>query len=247
MSKVTERKGIGWFKDKISIQNQPKEIEVEIQITPNDIDENQLIVPNELKETINDSNKVVLSKENQDKLALDVINSMENLLKDRQLLLYKNRGLEEQIQTANDTINRLNLDFLKRDQLLIEKEKDINELESKLTTKQMSYDQLIEDYKNYQLTSNLEYEKISNQLETETAKYNKLNEDFTNYQYKSVSKMNDFEERIRNLEIENKKYIEQYQKIVDEKAKLMETISDFTERMSFSLSAKTSTPAKSEE
>lgn len=98
----------------------------------------------------------------------------------------------------------------------------------------MSYDQLLEDYKEYQLTHNLEYDKLVNQLETEKAKYNKLYEESSKIQTQQMQKISELEERIRNLEIENQKYKEQYEKIVEEKAQLMKTISDFTERMSFS-------------
>ena len=98
---------------------------------------------------------------------------------------------------------------------------------------------VLEDYKEYQLTSNLAYEKLSNQLETETAKYNKLYEESNNTQYQSMLKINSLEEKVRELEIANQKYAEQYQNILDDKAKLMQTINDFTEKMSFSFSPKT--------
>ena len=48
------------------------------------------------------------------------------------------------------------------------------------------------------------------------------------------------EEKIRNLEIENNQYKQQYQKVIDEKNELMKTINDFTERMTFSFSPKPS-------
>jgi predicted nuclease with TOPRIM domain len=59
-------------------------------------------------------------------------------------------------------------------------------------------------------------------------------------------KINELEDKIRNLEIENQKYAEQFQKIVNDKAELMQTINDFTERMAFSFSTKTTSPNLSE-
>lgn len=165
---------------------------------------------------------------------MDVIVSIENMIKDRQLLSYKYNALVEQLENANQTINRLKRDSLKKDQIIQEKTKEIRDLEISLTNKQMSYDQLLEDYKEYQLTHNLEYDKLVNQLETEKAKYNKLYEESSKIQTQQMQKISELEERIRNLEIENQKYKEQYEKIVEEKAQLMKTISDFTERMSFS-------------
>ncbi|MBP0723602.1 hypothetical protein J5Y03_00200 [Bacillus sp. RG28] len=247
MASEIEKKGISWFKGVLSNQNQLKKMNVEQPEVVTEMNgEETLNTMEEFEQPDTNTNKNIFSKDDQDKIALDVIVSIENILKERQLLSYKYKGLEEQLFLANETINRFKHEQIKRDQLLQEKNKEIRELESNLTNKQMRYDQLLEDYKEYQLTSNLEYEKISNQLDTVTAKYNKLNEESTNAQYQSMLKINDLEEKIRNLEIENQKYVEQYQKVVDDKAKLMQTINDFTERMSFSFSTNTTASNLSE-
>ncbi|NLV87844.1 MAG: hypothetical protein GX021_00555, partial [Tissierellia bacterium] len=112
------------------------------------------------------------------------------------------------------------------------------ELENSLTNKQMSYEQLLEDYKEFQENSNMEYERISAQLEAEIEKYNKLNEESMEVQYKNMLKINELEETIRNLRIENQQYLQQYEKILNEKSELMKIINDFTEKMSFSFSPK---------
>ena len=235
-----EKKGKNWFKSVLSNQNQ---LEKSTTDKHEPITEDALAQSSkatvEIEPTLTDSNKTFFSKDNQDKIVLDVMVSIESIIKERQLLLYKNKGLEEQLSASNDTISRLKHDQIKKDQLFQEKMKEIRELENNLTNKQMNYDQLLEDYKEYQLTSNMEYEKISNQLETETAKYNKLYDESTNTQYQNMLKINALDDKIRSLEIENQKYQEQYQKIVNEKAVLMKTINDFTEKMSFSFTAKT--------
>ena len=185
-----------------------------------------------------ENDSLILSKDKQDKVVQDLIFSLENLIKDRQLVIYKNRSLEDQLSSANETINRMKKDLLKREQLLQEKNKEIRDLENTLTNKQMSYEQLLEDYKEFQENSNVEYERISAQLEAEINKYNKLNEESMEAQYKNMLKINELEEIIRNLKIENQQYIQQYEKIVNEKAELMKVINDFTERMTFSFSPK---------
>lgn len=243
MTKVVEKKGMNWFKDILSNQNQINENVEKIQEPTTETTDNN---DNNVSSTSDSVQVLETFQDNSDKLSLDLMNSVENILKDRQLLSYKKKALEEQLLSANETINRLNVDLLK-DQLLQEGQKVINDLENKLTSKQMGYDQLIEDYKAYQLSSKMEYEKISNQLETETSKYKKLNDDFTSYQYQNMLTVKKLEEKIRNLEIENQKSLEQYQKIVDEKAKLMETINDFTERMTFSFSTNTSSNSSKQE
>lgn len=240
MAGEIEKKGIGWFKGVLSNQNHLEKNSVVQQEVPTEVVmEAQVNSIKETEQQAMDSSKQLFSKDDHDKTAMDVIISIENLLKERQLQSYKNKGLEDQLYNANDTINRFKRDQMKKDQLLQEKNKEIRELENNLTNKQMRYDQLLEDYKEYQHTANMEYEKISNQLETETAKYNKLNEEATNAQYQGMLKVNELEDKIRNLEIENLKYLEQYQKISDEKEELIQTINDFTERMSFSFSSKT--------
>lgn len=242
-----EKKRLAWFKNPLSnqsdVENEEhviKEVEEERQ-TIEEINEdmNMEDVKTDQNQQIDSfEEQVIFSRDNQDKIAMDVIVSIESLIKDRQLLSYRYNALVEQLENANETINRYKREQLKKDQIIQDKTKEIRDLEISLTNKQMSYDQLLEDYKEYQLTHNLEYDKLSNQLETEKAKYNKLYEESTKIQAQNLQKINELEDRIRNLEIENQKYLEQYEKIADEKAQLLKTINDFTERMSFSFSQK---------
>lgn len=241
MVSETQKKGIRWFKGVMANENITEE-QREDEMTL----EEQVLPIEQTKQPITENNPSILSKDNQDKVSLDVIVSIENILKDRQLLTFKSKDLEEQLQIANETINRFKQEQIKSEQLLQEKLREIRDLENNLTNKQMSYDQLLEDYKEYQLTSKLEYEKISNQLETQITKYNKLYDESSNTQYQNMLKVNSLEDKIRNLEIENENYAEQYKKIVDEKADLMKTINDFTERMSFSFKAASSNSSDSE-
>mgnify|MGYP006874526881 CR=1 FL=1 len=191
-----EKKGLTWLKNIRSSQVQTEPTTVEPQ--------SSVELSEEIEQTEPQNNTELLSKDTQDKIVLDLIVSLENLLKDRQLMLYKNKALEEQLHNANESINRLKQDQLKKEQLLQEKNKEIRSLEDILTSKQMSYEQLLEDYKEYQ----------------------------------SMTKINDLEEKIRNLEIEKQQLEQQYQKIIQEKTELLQTINDFTERMSFSFLTK---------
>jgi len=237
MTKDTKNKSIDWLKGVLSKQNQFETTIKEQQFSTEVVDETVNFIEESV--SIDTSNqKQLFSKDNQDKVSLDLIISLENMLNDRQLILYKNKDLDDQLYTANEMISRLKHDQMKKDQIIQEKNKEISVIEGKLTKKQMSYDQLIEDYKDYQNNSNNEFEKITNQLEKEIQKYNKLNDISTKTQYQNMLKIKDLEEKIRDLEIENQKYVEQYQKISAEKNELMQTINDFTERMSFSFSAK---------
>lgn len=238
--------GISWFKSTNYSPSQLSQDDMEQQIIVDDIEEEQLLNVKESEQANTYNENLLFSKDNQDKVVLDSIVSLENMIKDRQLILYKNKGLEEQLFVANETISRMKKDLMKKDQQLQEKSKEIRGLEISLTNKQMNYDQLLEDYKEYQNTSNMEYEKVSSQLETEANKYAKLNEESMNTQYQNMLKINELEEKVRSLETENQQYIQQYQKILGEKNELMKTINDFTERMSFSFSPKTTTSNSSD-
>ncbi|MEH6937316.1 hypothetical protein V7056_05550 [Bacillus sp. JJ664] len=238
MTKDSKNKSIDWLKGVLSKQNQ-FEPSINVQDISSEIADDHLIEEAVAIEA--NTQKQPFSKDNQDKVSLDLIISLENMLNDRQLTIFKNKDLEDQLYTANEMISRLKHDQMKKDQIIQEKNKEISVVEGKLTKKQMSYDQLIEDYKEYQNNSNNEFEKMTIQLEKEVQKYNKLNDISTKTQYQNMIKIKDLEEKIRDLEIENQKYVEQYHKILDEKNELMKTINDFTERMSFSFSTKPAT------
>jgi chromosome segregation ATPase len=239
MARETEKKGMIWLKGVISTQNQPESTS---DILGDEGKSNDINVYDtfeyESQSIKAESNNNLISKENQDKKAMDVIVSIETILKERQLLFYKNKGLEEQLHIANENITRIKHEQIKKEQIIQEKNKEIRELENNLTNKQMTYDQLLEDYKEYQYTSNAEYERISNLLEIESARYNKLYDESTNIQYQNMLKINELEDKIRNLEIENQKYSEKYNKIIFEKEDLLQTINEFTDRLSFSFSPK---------
>ncbi|ALC86114.1 hypothetical protein AM499_09975 [Bacillus sp. FJAT-22090] len=238
MSSDNKNKSMGWLKGVLTNQNhfpeteQKGKEEVSIQLIEEYSNMEDSFPPEQ------PSKKYILSKDNQDKLSLDLIVSLENLLNDRQLMFYKNEGLEEQLQTANESNSRLKHDLVKKEQLVQDKNKEIRTLESNLTNKQMSYDQLLEDYKEYQSTSSSDFDNISIQLEKEINKYNMLKEESSNNQYQNMLSIRELEERIRELEVENQKSIEQFTQVLEEKTELMKTINDFTERMSFSFTTK---------
>lgn len=242
-----KKKGVSWFKSANNNQNGLDENDTELKEAKTKIPDKEQItnVDEHDKESAQNDN-YLFSKDNQDKVVLDLIVSLENIIKDRRLILYRSKGLEDQLHTATETINRMKQELMKKDQLLQENSKEIRKLENILTNKQMSYDQVLEDYKDYQNKSNIEYERISNQLETEINKYNKFNEEFTSFQHQNILKINELEETIRSLKIENQQYAQQYQQILDEKSQLMQTINDFTARMSFSFSQKQSAPDSSD-
>ncbi|OAB45967.1 hypothetical protein [Paenibacillus glacialis] len=216
----------GWFKNVLSVRTES---------------ENDLMVIHEGSEVENseastDPSKLDYELLKQDKTAFDLVVAVENLLNDRQLFQFKSKDTEDQLLNANETINRLKNELSKREHLILEKEKEFRSLEDKLTSKQMSYDQLLEDYKDYQSTSNSGIENLKYQLDKERNKYIQLNEEFSKHQYDSMQKTKELEEELRDSEAENLNISSQYHKVMEEKAQLLQSVTDFTTRMSFSFS-----------
>jgi len=227
-----KKKGISWLRPGIFGQDSyvdetaaTKDVSIENPAT----EVNKPLV-SESKQQVN-----FFSKEGQDKIVLDLIVPLENILKERQLLLYKSKGLEDQLRVANDTIHRIQQDMVNMGKNLQKKSTEIKELENSLTSKQMGYDQLLEDYKEFQAKSHLESSALLNKLDAEISKYNKLSEETKEAQYKNLLKLGELEEKIRVLEIDNQQYIDNYKKAFAEKNELLKTINDFTKQMSFSI------------
>jgi chromosome segregation ATPase len=249
MSKELKQKPIGWLKGVLSNQN-ANDVDKTYNEADLPIESETAAVQSDVQQEPDEplNNKMQYLKDNQDKVTLDIISAVENLLNDRQLVIYKKQGLEEQLNNANETITKLKFELTKKEQTILDNEKEISNLEEKLTSKQMSYDQLLEDYKEYQKTSNNSIDNLKYQLEKETGKYNKLSEEFSNYQYQNMQKIAELEERIRDLEVENQKITEQNNKVLEEKNKLLQTFNDFSERMSISFTHtdKPKSPSSSE-
>ncbi|OAB77853.1 hypothetical protein [Paenibacillus crassostreae] len=216
----------GWLKNVLTARS---EVENELVTSHNGSEDEPNVLDVE-------SSKLDFASLEQDKTAYDLIIAVENLLNDRQLSQFKSNDIEDQLSNANETINRLKNDLNKKEHLILEKEKEFRIIEEKLTSKQMSYDQLLEDYKDYQSSTNTGIENLKYQLEKERSKYTRLNEEFTKQQYDSMQKIKELEEMVRDSEAENTQVTNQYNKVVEEKAQLLKTVTDFTERMSFSFS-----------
>jgi len=170
-------------------------------------------------------------REQKDKITLDLVVAVENALNDRQLLQFKNKGLEEQLRTANESIERLKSEFRKSEQMVEDLKAEVSRLENKLADKQADYDKLLNDYREYRNDAAGEIEKLKAQIEKEQSKYAKLGEEYNRHQLQTIQKVRDLEERIRELEAENQAIANQHQTALAEKAELLRTISEFTHRM----------------
>lgn len=108
MTKETKVTTMNWLKGVLSNQNQIEKeqpIFEEVEEVSSDL---------EVLESSSDS-KSLLSKDNQDKVSLDLIVSVENMLYDRQLILYKLKDLEDRFNSANEMIGQLKHDQVKKE------------------------------------------------------------------------------------------------------------------------------------
>ncbi len=170
-----------------------------------------------------------------DKLSLDLVSAVDHILSDRQIVLYRISDLEHLKGDANDNISRLNSEIERLRKLIEEKEAVIRELEEKLLNKQMRYDQLIEDFKEYQDSTKIEMNDLKFQLDKAYGKYEKLQQQLKNNRTEYVQQINELEERIRELEVQNQKVTDEYMRTLEDKNRLLQSFAHFTENMSLSM------------
>lgn len=176
------------------------------------------------------SREVLSIKEDEDKITFDLVVAVKNIVNDRQLTVNRLANIEVQLSDAIEKNIKLKSDFNKKEKELQEAHDFIRSLEEKITTKQMTYDQLLEDYKTYQENAKAEIDNVKFLFQKEQEKYVKLTLEAKINQNEANQKIDNLEERIRDLEAENKKITEQYQMSLADKNQLLQTINEFTNR-----------------
>ncbi len=118
---------------------------------------------------------------------------------------------------------------------LSEKNKEIESLKEKMSIQKMNYDQLAEDYKEYRNQSASSVDEFKYKLQSEQDKYRQLNKDYDNYRFETIKQNKILQDLLREKEAENNQLVERIKKIQEEKRNLVETIHEFTDRMSGSI------------
>lgn len=215
----------GWFKTKVSTE--PEKNVKAVEKKPVEKEGNM----SEKKAIANPVVDNILSRSNKDKFISDLVSPLEDLIKDRELLMVNKQDLENKLNVANSTIDRMKNNIDDQEKKLVTQVEEIKSLEKNLSEKQTSYDQLLEDYKNHQNVARREYAQISNKLDLEISKYNRFSDETTTAQRRNIDKINVLEEKIRSLEIERDQYSKRYDEANKEKEALIKNIDDFTKRM----------------
>ena len=176
------------------------------------------------------SREILSIKEDEDKITFDLVVAVKNIVNDRQLTVNRLVNIEVQLTDAIEKNIKLKGDMRKKEKEILEAHEFIKTLEDKLMTKQMTYDQLLEDYKHYQDNAKAEIDNVKFSFQKEQEKYVKLTLEAKIHQNEANQKIDQLEEKIRDLEAENKNINEQFQISLAEKNQLLQTINEFTNR-----------------
>lgn len=181
--------------------------------------------------TFNEEFDDILMKDNQDKVVLDSVIALENLLKDRQLVLHGYKNIKEKLKNATEEINQAKNENEHQKVLINEKDRIIQKREQDIAEQQMIYDQLLEDYRLFKQNSQEELTSFTEELDRLNKNYQRLMSQSTKEQADYLSKITLFEEKIRTLEIENETYQTKYDQMHQEKNRLMEKVDHFTKQI----------------
>lgn len=166
-----------------------------------------------------------------DKKSLDLIFAVEQIIQSRQHAETNINELQDRLTHSTGHVERLNRDMKNLNKVIEEREKNIMELEHKLIEKNLKVDQVMEDYRELQMTLGTEIDELKSTIDLEQQKYVGVVQKHNEAHADKIKKMNDLEERIGRIEIENSHLKQKYDTIRQEKAYLSNMISDFTNRM----------------
>ncbi|EFM08615.1 conserved hypothetical protein [Paenibacillus curdlanolyticus YK9] len=173
-----------------------------------------------------------VGKANMDKKSLDLVFAVEQIIQARQHAELSIYELQDRLTHSAGHVDRLNRDLKNLNKVIDEREKNILELEQKLTEKNLKVDQVMEDYRELQGTMTAEIEELKSVIDLEQQKYGSLLQKHNEALSDKAKKINDLEDKIGRLEVENSHMKQKYESMRQEKNYLSNMISDFTSRMS---------------
>ncbi|MCM3714707.1 hypothetical protein M3202_11520 [Alkalihalobacillus oceani] len=172
------------------------------------------------------------SIKNSSKEIMNLIVAVEQVAHQYQLTEHKlnqeqdrTRHLSDQLEEQRKEINRLQ-------RTINQKNDNIAVLETKITDKNLKFDQLAEDYNELKSHLTNEIDELKNIITVEQKKFAALNEQYENEMVDWLNKVKQREDRIVALESENTNLIERNDQIKKENRYLLKMVKDFTSRMS---------------
>lgn len=175
-----------------------------------------------------------VARDQLDQTDLDLVIAVENTIKKRRFEWTKLKDLQQQLHELNNELDRLKSSKQMKEEHIAELEERIRIKDEQLMNKQMRYDQLVEDYEDYQNQTRQEIDNLKSRIAEEAEKYATIVQEFNAFKHDTVKTESEYQEEIRSLKAEKQEMTERYQKTLQEKNHLLQTISDFTNRMSVS-------------
>lgn len=212
--------------------------QAEPQMTmPESVEESPILTEEEIAHFAvekEDSSSLVSSvnKTHMDKRSLDLVFAVEQVIQARQHADRNIHELQDRLTHSSGHVDRLNREVKALNQVISDREKNILELERKLTDKNLKVDQAMEDYRELQGALTGEIDELKNAIELEQQKYGSLFQKHNEALADKIKTINEFEDKVNRLEVENTHLKQKYEAMREEKTYLANMISDFTSRMS---------------
>ncbi|AIQ55367.1 hypothetical protein [Paenibacillus sp. FSL R7-0331] len=193
------------------------------------------------------SGLIAAGKTQPDKKALDLIFAVEQMIQARAHAEASNDELLDRLNHSGSHIERLGKELRNLNKVIEDREKDILELEQRMSEKNLKIDQVLEDHRELQDTMSAKVDELKSTLDLEQQKYAKLMQKHHEAHVDKHKRIIELEEKISRLETENGHLQQKYETARQEKAYLSGMISDFTSRMTAPFSSGSPDAERNEE
>ncbi len=171
----------------------------------------------------------------KDKTILDLLSAVEHIVRERQLADHNLKDLHKRQKHSQEQIDALQKEVTRANQAFGERDNRIAVLEEKLADKNVSIDQLMEDYGQLQSSTGDEIRGLKSEIELREQKYQNCVEKSGQESMEKTLLINNMEAKLMELETERNRFKTMYDNIRKENTYLLNLINDFTHRMSSSL------------
>lgn len=175
-------------------------------------------------------------KHEKDTIVLDLVSAVEQLIRVRHISEKSLKELQKRHHHAQGQIESLQKEITLVRKALENKEKEVIEWESRITDKNMTIEQLMEDYNMLQANVTNEIRELKNAYEIERGKNQQAQEQNLKESMENITMLKKNEEAIVSLKTENENLKKSYDNIRKENAYMVSIVNDFTNRMSLSFS-----------
>lgn len=172
------------------------------------------------------------NKFDKDKLSLNLISATEQIVQSRQLSDFNYKELQKRFQHSQNQIDIFQKEIIQLNKNIADKDKQLASSESKLTEKNVSIDQLMEDYNYMQSSLKEEISGLKYSVDMEQKKYQNLQELSEKQNIELSKKLNKNGEIRLELETEIENIKELYSSVKKDNMYLLSQVNDFANRLS---------------